>query len=101
MFLNFFPCVYILFYVFQSNAGQIGPQTTEFEYLKYPYRLIMGKWCFYFPWMFTYLRTIQNTLIYACWLSSERSLPFGLLVCFVVVVVIVVVSIVSDLKLYI
>ena len=28
---------------------------------------------------FTYLRTIQNILM-TCWLSGERSLPFGLLV---------------------
>ena len=27
---------------------------------------------------FTYLRTIQNILM-TCWLSGERSLPFGLL----------------------
>ena len=33
-----------------------------------------------FSWLLTYLRTIQN-LLTSCWVSSERSMPFGLLVC--------------------
>ena len=32
-----------------------------------------------FSWLFTYLRIIQ-TILMTCWLSGERSLPFGLLV---------------------
>ena len=39
----------------------------------------MGKMVLIFFWLFTYLRTIQNTLM-TCWLSDERLLPFGLLV---------------------
>ena len=33
---------------------------------------------------FTYLRTTQNMLM-TCWLSGERSLPFGLLVSVVLI----------------
>ena len=32
----------------------------------------------------SYLKTIQNNLITTCWLSGERSLPFGLLVRYIV-----------------
>ena len=32
-----------------------------------------------FSWLFTYFRTIQHILV-TCWLSGERSSPFGLLV---------------------
>ena len=38
-------------------------------------KLPLSVWIFFF----TYLRSIQNILI-TCWLSGERSLPFGLLV---------------------
>ena len=54
-----------------SIFGQIQPYTAELAALD---RLKKS---------FTYLRRIQNSFM-TCWLSGERSLPFGLLVYFVV-----------------
>ena len=51
------------------NFGQIRPRTVELAALE-----CLKK-------SFTYLRTIQNIFM-TCWLSGERSLPFGLLVFF-------------------
>ena len=52
-----------------SKFSQIQPLTLELDALDQLKK------------SFTYLRTIQNILM-TCWLSGERSLPFGLLVFF-------------------
>ena len=64
-----------------SNFGKIGPQTTELaaiERLKYPHRLIMGKIVSLLCLCCLLTSKYFNDL--TCWLSGERSLPFGLLV---------------------
>ena len=56
-----------------SNFGHVGPQTTE--------SVIMGKMVFS---LFLVVCLLENYSKYfegyTCWLSGERSLPFGLLV---------------------
>ena len=51
-----------------SKFGQAQPWTAELAALDQ------------LKFFFSYLRTIQNTLM-TCWISDERSLPFGPLVC--------------------
>ena len=71
----------IIFWM-NSIFGHIGPtELAALEQLKSPHKLIMRKWCLHF---FSDVFLLENFSKYfddfACRLSGERSLPFGLLV---------------------